>query len=410
MWDHDRVEEEQAGPEAREPRGAVAGLAVDHVCLRYPPAIGGVERAVEALVTNLAQVPGVRVRVLTTDHGVGAGPGLATGDLGTAAVPVLRHRCWTGRSSGRYPVVPALVQTLATSDAGMVHAHGQHLFTTDVAQVVQRLRGRPIVVSPYYHPPRTGLGHLHRATLGQLLRTADVVTVVSRFELAVLRREGLAPQRVRIVPPTLRALPAPDEAIWERLGVDPTQEAVVLSVGRAAAHKGMGLLTEAVGELRHQLPEVRVVVAGPGHGPERYREASFVVAGPVSDAELAALYAGARVAVLASSYEAFGLVVLESLRAGTPMVVPDTGAPAELLEGCSALRFRSGDASDLARCVSRLLRDEALVLSVVDWAKEEVLPRFTRTAQLDAVLDAYDVALTRRRRVTGVSEAVGRAQ
>jgi glycogen(starch) synthase len=76
------------------------------------------------------------------------------------------------------------------------------------------------------------------------------------------------------------------------------------------------------------------------------------LAGFVSDAELHDLAGRAACVAIPSLYEPFGIVALEGMAAGAPMVVARTGGLAETLDGTgAAVMFEPGDHDELARCI-----------------------------------------------------------
>ena len=101
--------------------------------------------------------------------------------------------------------------------------------------------------------------------------------------------------------------------------------------------KNLPLLLDAVAILRRRRPSLELWLAGPGDAasalaaaPREARDA-VVAHGPVSLDELRDRYARAWATVLPSHGEAFGLVLVESLAGGTPVVALEDGAPAELV-------------------------------------------------------------------------------
>ena len=81
--------------------------------------------------------------------------------------------------------------------------------------------------------------------------------------------------------------------------------------------------------------------------------------GPVPEADLPALYAGAAVFVFPSLYEGFGLPVLEAMACGTPVITSNTSSLPEVV-GEAGILIDPRDVRALAEAVERVLADERL--------------------------------------------------
>lgn len=132
--------------------------------------------------------------------------------------------------------------------------------------------------------------------------------------------------------------------------------------------KGLAVLVAAASSILAEHPDARFLVAGPGDVSEVTRglpdkaARAFRFLGPVSDVEKIALLAGADVYVAPNTGgESFGIILVEALSAGAPVVASDLTAFRDVLEGGRAgLLFPVGDARGLAAQVNRLLRDPDL--------------------------------------------------
>lgn len=124
-----------------------------------------------------------------------------------------------------------------------------------------------------------------------------------------------------------------------RLHYCATDEKMVFHVGRIVREKGVGVLLEAFLRVLAVEPRVKLVVAGKGPYLEELQHRSYQLgifnrlyfAGYVDDNTRNALYKAADVAVFPSLYEPFGIVALEGMAAGTPVVVSDTGGMGEII-------------------------------------------------------------------------------
>ncbi|MGE5509071.1 MAG: glycosyltransferase family 4 protein [Chitinophagales bacterium] len=177
---------------------------------------------------------------------------------------------------------------------------------------------------------------------------------------------------------------APDApAIRERFAG--SGEKLVFFVGRLVQEKGAGVLLEASPKILHYAPGTRLVIAGTGPlaGELKERAAALGVADRVSfpgfidDATRNALLTTADVAVYPSTYEPFGIVALEAMAAGTPVVVSDTGGFSEIVvHGVNGLKAYAGDSDSLANNILTLLHNPELARELSAQALEDVRDEF----------------------------------
>jgi glycogen synthase len=168
---------------------------------------------------------------------------------------------------------------------------------------------------------------------------------------------------------------AVDASLWTRatssepLEREQAANPLIVSWGRVQYEKGFQTLVEALPILRERIPGVRVVIAGTGsyRAELAERAQAFGVAdlvhfaGFVPAEELAQLLQAASCVVIPSFYEPFGIVALEALAAGAPLVAARTGGMAEVLDHADAgLLFPAGDAMALADAVTLTLTDADL--------------------------------------------------
>jgi glycogen(starch) synthase len=93
-------------------------------------------------------------------------------------------------------------------------------------------------------------------------------------------------------------------------------------------------------------------------------------------------------------YEPFGVVALEALASGAPLIVADTGGLAELVGGTgSALLFEPGNAEHLADCIERVLTDQDLADRLVDRGRDLLEATYSWHAIAIRTLNVYTDAL-----------------
>lgn len=191
---------------------------------------------------------------------------------------------------------------------------------------------------------------------------AAIFTFSDYVRGSFIRDFGLAPERVVTVhagPNFDRIDPLPHEG--ESRSGAPT----ILFVGREFERKGGPVLLEAFRRVRAELPDARLLIAG----PERLdvADAGVVHLGylrksdPAESRRLREAYAEADVFCLPTRHEPFGIAVLEAMFAGLPVVATDVWAIPEMVEeGVTGHTVPRDDPTSLAARLLPLLRDRAL--------------------------------------------------
>lgn len=168
--------------------------------------------------------------------------------------------------------------------------------------------------------------------------------------------------------------------------------------------KGLPVLLGAVGRVLDQVPGARFLVAGRGDtGADQAQEVlgpragSVEFLGGLSDEDKARLLASADVyCAPQTGGESFGIVLVEAMSAGTPVVASDLGAFARVLDdGSAGVLFRTGDSADLASTLLRVLDDPQLRRTVADRASQ-VVRRYDWSTVSDQVLTVYEMAVAGR--------------
>ncbi|KKA29305.1 hypothetical protein TD95_002373 [Thielaviopsis punctulata] len=207
-----------------------------------------------------------------------------------------------------------------------------------------------------------------------LFRHDSVKTVFypSRFVLRYLQRQGVQEEKMDVIRRGVNAsLFRPshrDEALRTRLA--PNGEVILICISRLAGEKGFGFLADAAKELhRRSIPFVLYIVGG-NRKPEVEQEihklfeplqevGRVVFAGFRMGDELAAAYASGDIFLHCSVTETFGLVVLEAMASGVPVVARDEGGPSDIItHGKDGYLVPPNDLSGFVHCVEHLITDK----------------------------------------------------
>ncbi len=194
-------------------------------------------------------------------------------------------------------------------------------------------------------------------------RTATLLLADSAFTAAEIQRVlGVSADRIRVALLAADDFTAPsasdDAGALQRLGV---KRPYVLAVGAAEKRKNHALLERAMRSVVAAHPGTTLVLAGPRRRSTAANADSawMQTLGFVSDAELATLYRNAAALVMPSTYEGFGLPVLEAMQLGTPVICARASSLPEVA-GDAALWVKPDDHAELAAAISSVLDDRSL--------------------------------------------------
>lgn len=188
----------------------------------------------------------------------------------------------------------------------------------------------------------------------------------------------------------------------------------VLFVGRFERRKGIDVLFEAIPAVLERLPQARFRLVGdaslPGPDGRSWQEAFFATApgaacagrvqvdGMLDELALQSAYAAADLFVAPSRFESFGLVFVEAMRAGKPVIGCNAGGMPEVIEhGVNGLLVPPGDAAALAEAIVALLSDAQRRQCMGQAGHKIYAERFTARAMAQASLPLYRRAQERHR-------------
>ena len=233
-------------------------------------------------------------------------------------------------------------------------------------------------------------------------------------EAQLMELYGADEGRIHIIPPgvdTERFHPIPADHAKQHVAVC-TNRSMILFVGRIEPLKGIDTLLQAIAQVAKRRPEMRrglcvPIIGGRADEIHEHEEMARLAdlrkelgiedvvtfLGSKNQDTLQYYYSAAEMVVMPSDYESFGMVALEAMACGTPVITSDVGGLAFLVkDGRTGYRVPAGDVEALADRIMHLLTDEL--------SRRRIGQRATCWAESYAWKEIAE-------RIVGVYEAVG---
>ncbi|MCC6153125.1 MAG: glycosyltransferase [Candidatus Hydrogenedentes bacterium] len=212
----------------------------------------------------------------------------------------------------------------------------------------------------------------------------DLFLAPSQFIKQRMVEAGLPEEKLRVVPNMVRMTKGVSDPGAGRYGA---------FVGRIAPEKGIDTLLEAT--WRAGMP---LHIAGHATAVPQSTAPNVQWVGHLSGDALTNFYKSARFIVVPSRWaEVFGLVVVEAMMLGIPVIAANAGALPEIVEhGVTGFLFNAGDSQDLARCMMALWKDADLCRRMGQAGRAKAMQMYTARQYYVNLLNAYKAAASQR--------------
>jgi hypothetical protein len=229
-----------------------------------------------------------------------------------------------------------------------------------------------------------------------------LVTHSTAHRDTVCALEGYDPAHIELIP---LGIPDPGMDIVEH---PPVGRVEFLFVGRFEERKGIDVLLSAIPRVAAAVSDASFILVG-DHGDGRaWRcfcqehleliQTRVSAPGRVPDTELDRLYRACSVFVAPSRYESFGLIYLEAMSRGKPVIGCRVGGiPEVVAEGKTGLLSLPGDAASLAESMIRLATNPELRRTLGMAARNDFIERFSASLVARRSASVYDSILRSRR-------------
>lgn len=308
-------------------------MEVVHVIRQYTPSVGGLEDSTRNLCLHLSRMEGMHVRIVTLNRVFSDKATVLPSHERIDGIEVTRLPFF---GSSRYPIAPDVLKAIASAD--LVHVHAVDFFF-DFLSLMRFLHRKPLVAS-------THGGFFHTAFAARLKKI--YFQTITRFCSAGYR--AICASSENDAQTFRRISPRNVVTIENGVNVDKWQDAgsksptrTLLFIGRWSANKRVPVLISLLAELRALHPQWRLVIAGlPADDTGKtIRDAAqhhqlgdaVQIAESPNENDIRTLIGTASYICSASSYEGFGISIIEGLSAGLYPVITALPPFQKLLNG-----------------------------------------------------------------------------
>lgn len=324
------------------------------------------------------------------------------------------HRCPATNRKGR-PLSWDFLHALLTTNADIIHCHGYGEIRSELAIIIGRLRGRKVVFTPHFHvyPQRRPLREWYDQSIGRaMFQLSNRSLVFTRYTYQQLRRLKVDANKIVILPHVARPEVFQD-------GMDSVQAATLLSqagvtgsplllgVGQLIERKGWEYTVRCLPTIVEQFPQAKLLIIGPSQPAEPlFRQRLLQLASDLGVEHhlqimqdnpptfIRAAYQSATLLTHPSFVESFGMVLLEAMTVGLPIVAHNgTGIPCIVENDITGYTVDVCDVSAYTEALLHVLRDPALAHRLGQAGQQQALTRYSQSRLAEQLFTLYEQLL-----------------
>lgn len=321
-------------------------------------------------------------------------------------IEVHRFKLFMPKVYREYWLIPGILKDLLHLGADVVHVHGYRCLSSCIAIIIAHFEGIPVVFTPHgIYPPRSISNALLKKvfdlSFGRLsMKFSDKIIALTAHNKRLLLQIGAPEEKICILPNGV----SPEDFVTVNRSRQKLREKnsgpVLLYVGRIDWNKRIEKVVEAMPLIVKKFPSAKFIIAGPDYanytsklkllGEKLKVKHAIMVAGSVSRKKLLDLYSMADVFILPSSYEGFGLSMLEAMCSNIPLVVSPNGGPSDILtHRVNAWLLKEISDVEIFQAVNSVISDRKLQETMTQNAFELVNKKYTWKNVVDGLEYIY---------------------
>lgn len=369
-------------------------LKIAQITPYYYPSIGGVAGVAQYVSEELVKL-GHKVDVITAKRDHKGRPKLNAPKFEIInGVNVYRYKSIL--NVGHMSFFPALINHLIRNKYDIVHFHSYRHPLCDISALLGKLKSSVTIL--HGHGPFFEDGEIKaikqkfysfydKIETKTLFKLTDRIIALNNYEKTRYEEMGIPEEQIIVI------ANAADNSCF--VDVDNTEfikklnlsdKQILLFVGILNGFKRPDLLIKALPKVIKSIDNAHLILVGPDGGmlkevidlgKQLNVENYFTYIGPLYGLDKQMAYQSAKVFILPSDWESFGMVAVEALAHGLPVVTTDSRGPVDIIEnGKTGFVVPKRDVKQIADSIIKLLGDEKLYKTMSQNARETALKKY----------------------------------
>ncbi len=344
----------------------------------FPESVGGREKYVFSLAKVLAKL-GYTVCVFTCSDKLTKEKKIQQNGFKTVYLKTFKISV----PGAKYRIPFGFSKKLKEFNPDIIHTNDSRHFTTFLSYIFSKKYKKPMILTEHgFHSLKSFTKIIYtfynRLISQKIFRQSKkIITVSKSFKKEVISL-GIPVNKIEMI---YNSLNLEEYDIKIRRDKKNSKNKIIFSAGRLIEEKGFQYLIKAIPILLEEFPNLILMLAGPNHYYKKHLEnisnqlnirKQVLFLGEISEYKLKKFMKLSDIIVIPSLYEPFGIIALEAMAMGKPIVASKIGGLSEIIsEGKTGLFVNPGSHLDIYEKVRTLLNNEKLSKKLSKQAKNE---------------------------------------
>jgi glycosyltransferase involved in cell wall biosynthesis len=341
-------------------------INIAQVVAYYPPHLGGMENCAQEISENLSQRGNV-VKVFTSD--------IDCNNNKLKSIENLNINYLKSFEVAHTPIIPSLLfRLLKIPKDSVIHLHVAQAFIPEIVWLISKIRKIPYVAHLHLDVGPSGrFGFLlplyKKLLLGNILHGASRVIVPTKDYVDLIKQKYVIPEEKIVIIPS-----GVDISKFKQSAIKHSGSHKLLFVGRLSIQKNIPLLIKSFKKVVDNGND-KITLDIVGNGEEKDAivklikkeglEGKITLHGSLNGEKLYQMYADSDIFILTSQAESFGIVLLEAMASGLPIITSDIPGIRNVVENGKTGLLVSPTEEDFTKAIELLINNNKLRMELI---------------------------------------------